>query len=82
MEDDHRDRSTGHVSPMPAMDSGHRDEWTEDFALEPQNDDLPEGWTLEELRSFLQEGIDSGPGEPLDFERFKEEARRRVASSR
>jgi hypothetical protein len=80
MEDDHRDRSTGHVSPMPAMDSGHREEWTEDFQLEPHSDDLPEGWTLEELRHAWQKGIGSGVTKRFEVERFKEEARRRIAT--
>lgn len=30
---------------------------------------------LEELRALIQEGLDSGPAEPLDIEAIKQEAR-------
>jgi antitoxin ParD1/3/4 len=42
------------------------------------------GYTLEELRVLVQEGIDSGPGEdgPLVMERLKAKARARFAGRR
>jgi antitoxin ParD1/3/4 len=33
-----------------------------------------------ELRRFWQEGLDSGPAEPLDMEEIKREARRRLGA--
>ena len=36
--------------------------------------------TVRELRRLWQEGIDSGPGEPLDMEGIKREARARLAA--
>ncbi|HVW57048.1 MAG TPA: type II toxin-antitoxin system ParD family antitoxin [Rhizobiaceae bacterium] len=35
------------------------------------------GYTLEELRALVQEGIDSGPGRYVSMEEIKAEARRR-----
>lgn len=37
------------------------------------------GYTIEELRALVQEGIDSGPAQPVDFEAIKKEARARLA---
>jgi antitoxin ParD1/3/4 len=36
------------------------------------------GYTLEELRALVQEGIDSGPGNYASMEDIKTEARRRL----
>ena len=40
------------------------------------------GYTVEELRALIQEGIDSGPGRFASMEDIKAEARRRYAASR
>jgi antitoxin ParD1/3/4 len=39
------------------------------------------GYTVEELRALIQEGIDSGPGQFASMEEIKAEARRRHAVS-
>lgn len=36
------------------------------------------GYTLEELRALVQEGMDSGPGQYSSMEEIKAEARRRL----
>lgn len=36
------------------------------------------GYTLEELRALVQEGIDSGPGQYATMDEIKAEARRRL----
>ncbi len=38
------------------------------------------GYTLEELRALIQEGIDSGPGRFSSMDEIKAEARRRFAA--
>jgi len=40
------------------------------------------GYSLEELRALIQEGIDSGPGKYGSMEEIKAEARRRFERSR
>lgn len=40
------------------------------------------GYTIEELRTLIQEGIDSGPGQFDSMDQLKAEARRRLAQSR
>lgn len=37
---------------------------------------------LEELRALIQEGLDSGPAEPLDMEAIKREARAELEAER
>jgi antitoxin ParD1/3/4 len=39
------------------------------------------GYTLEELRALIQEGIDSGPGRHGSMEEIKAEARRRAGTA-
>jgi antitoxin ParD1/3/4 len=39
------------------------------------------GYTLEQLRGLVQEGIDSGPGRFTSMEEIKAEARRRAAAA-
>lgn len=38
------------------------------------------GYSVEELRVLVQEGIDSGPAAPLDIEAIKREGRERLAA--
>jgi len=38
------------------------------------------GYTIEELRALVQEGIDSGPGRFSSMEEIKAEAQRRLKS--
>lgn len=38
------------------------------------------GYTIEELRALVQEGIDSGPGQFASIDEIKAEARRRLKS--
>ena len=40
------------------------------------------GYTVDELRGLVQEGIDSGPAVAFDVEDIKQDARRRLAASR
>ncbi|BCH24091.1 type II toxin-antitoxin system ParD family antitoxin [Mesorhizobium sp. L-8-3] len=40
------------------------------------------GYTLEELRALIQEGIDSGPGRYGSMETIKAEARRRAGKAK
>ncbi|MGF7004821.1 type II toxin-antitoxin system ParD family antitoxin [Aminobacter sp. BE322] len=40
------------------------------------------GYTLEELRALVQEGIDSGPGQFDTMDQLKAEARKRLAQTR
>ncbi|MGE3831086.1 MAG: type II toxin-antitoxin system ParD family antitoxin [Parvibaculaceae bacterium] len=40
------------------------------------------GYTVEELRVLVQEGIDSGPGRFSSMEELREEAKRRLAESK
>jgi antitoxin ParD1/3/4 len=40
------------------------------------------GYTVEELRVLVQEGIDSGPGRFNSMEEIREEAKRRLAASK
>jgi antitoxin ParD1/3/4 len=40
------------------------------------------GYTLEELRALVQEGIDSGQGRYISMEEIKAEARRRFAQAK
>lgn len=40
------------------------------------------GYSIEELRALIQEGIDSGPGRFSSMDEIKKEARSRLAKSR
>lgn len=40
------------------------------------------GYSIEELRTLIQEGIDSGPGRFSSMDEIKKEARSRLAKSR
>ncbi len=40
------------------------------------------GYSIEELRALIQEGIDSGPGRFVSMEEIKREARSRLAKGR
>jgi predicted transcriptional regulator len=52
------------------------------LAIEEQIEKNLEGWSEEELRAAIQEGLDSGPATPLDMEAIKRRALQQWEASR
>ena len=51
------------------------------LAMQEQAAKNLEGWTQEELRAAIDEGIASGPSSPLDMEAIKRRARQQLEQS-